>query len=65
MTYHAEASACHVTCQNPLAETECGLPDTEACKCPKGKVFHKMSCQDPRVCGCVDDNGVQQSVSFT
>ena len=64
MSYEAVTSACHVTCENPLAETECALPDTEACKCAEGKVYHQRTCQDPQVCGCLDDNGIRHAVSI-
>ena len=48
--------ACHVTCDNPQADTECALGYwyyvIDACKCPEGKVLHHNRCQDPSVCGC-------------
>ncbi|ELT87035.1 hypothetical protein CAPTEDRAFT_113759, partial [Capitella teleta] len=48
--YTVSGSPCTVTCKNPDAVTECGLPNAETCVCPTGTVFHNGVCQNKSVC---------------
>jgi len=62
MTYECRTSGCQPTCDNPLANRSCALPDTDACVCPKGQLLQDGVCTSLCPSGCVGQDGLVHTI---
>ena len=51
MFYRSLTSPCRNTCENPNAENECNLPQTEGCVCPSRTILKGGKCIPYTDCG--------------
>ena len=62
--YHAQMTACPMTCRDPESASTCTLPTVAGCGCPEDLYLDEGVCKRGSQCQCFDENNVPHEVSW-